>query len=187
MNGEKSTSHEAASRSGPVALALAGALFLALPAAADEAGGITLGFGQLTQTRQDVDSKGWIGEVGFAGRINDDTFIVGDFQFAIDAEHSDLTHLSLTVTGGYALGPEWFTYWIGGGIRLGLDGYPNPSFSYPDLGLATGVAMIFGGYGFGADVRGWLGWNWYCDRATEEISMGFDPYLEWRVYVIVGF
>ncbi len=155
-------------------------------ARADDGGGVLVGYGQAFQTRQDVEALSHLGVIGFGGRINDSTMILADFQFGIDDEHGDLTHLSLSFLGGYAIGPEAITFWVGGGLRFALDGYPNPSAALYDPGVGVGILSQFDGYGFGVDARGWLGMNWYCDRVTEEIEFGFDPYIEWRLYVSIG-
>ena len=161
---------------------------LGAPAArADSPLSVIFGYGGLYQTRQDVDVAAHVVAIGAAGRLSDEMYSIFDIQFGIDQEYSDFCHLSLSFMTGYAVGPEAFTFWIGGGARYALDGYPDPSGAL-DIGLGAGFLSMFGGaVGLGADFRGWLGLNWYSDRQSDDISFLIEPYFEWRAYVAVGF
>lgn len=158
----------------------------AVPARADESLTFIAGYGQLYQTRQGVDSSAHLGMIGAAGRFGDDLFGTFDLQFGIDSEYSDFSHISIEMMVGYALGPEAFTFWIGGGARFALDGYPNPSASIYDPGLGVGFFSLIGDtVGIGADMHAFLGWNFYSDRRSDDISMTIEPYIDWRLFIAV--
>lgn len=171
---------------GRLALVLATTACLTGTARADESGGFLIGYGQLFQTRQDVDSMAHLLQVGFGGRLNDDLLLIADLQFGIDDEYGDFSHLGISMMAAYGVGPSAITFWVGGGLRFALDGYPNPSAAVYDPGVGVGILSQFDGFGFGIDARGWLGMNFYCDRISEEIEFSLDPYFEWRAYVSIG-
>ena len=168
------------------AAALVLPLFLAPAAHAGDKGGPAIGYGMVYQKRLDVESKGHLIAIGFKMQDNN-VFLLTDLEIVIDDEFHDVTQYGLSTTAGAALGGETAGVYLGGGVRSSIDGYPRPSWSPIDLGLALGLYLNLGPVGIGADGRYWLGFNMYGQGDKgEEATSKIEPYVDWRIWLSFG-
>ena len=155
--------------------------------------GFLIGYGYVKQTRLDAASEGHLFSIGIhtgSEVLEEGLFGAFTFDFVIDHVYEDLTQLSLAWEFGYAFGGRNFAGYFGGAIRSGIDGYSggdtpdnaDSSWSPLDPGAVLGMVALLGGYGIGAEARGWLGWNFY-----EDGDNAIEPYFDARVYMSLLF
>ncbi len=154
----------------------------------DKKSGVTFGYGLLHQKRLGEQSKGHLVNIGAI--LNTEKLMVhAGFQFAIDYEYKDGTQYSLFAVAAYKLGWRFFGLYLGGGYKMSLDGYPEPSWSPFDLGAALGLYINAGPVFIGMDWRGWLGFNIYSVRegSRREGGVKIEPYQEAQIYLGIMF
>lgn len=161
----------------------------ALPAHADSDVGFFAGYGYLRQERLGLEVEGHLLSVGIhtgSSLLEEGMFGAFSLDFAIDSVYKDLSAIGLTWEFGYGFGSEVFGAYVGGAIRSGLDGYSgqdtpdnaNSSWAPLDPGAIVGIVALLGSYGIGAELRGWLGWNFY-----ESGDMAIEPYFDARLFM----
>lgn len=176
-------------RAGVVGALAVSVLAGAMPAQADSDIGFFAGYGYLRQERLGLEVQGHLLSVGIhtgSNMLEDGLFAAFSLDFAIDSVYKDLTALGLTWEFGYGFGSEVFGAYVGGAIRSGVDGYSgedtvdnaNSSWSPLDPGAVVGLVALLGSYGIGAELRGWLGWNFY-----ESGDMAIEPYFDARLFM----
>lgn len=176
-------------RAGIAGVVAAGVALTAVPAHADSDIGMFAGYGYLRQDRRSAQSEGHLLSVGIhsgSSLLEQGLFTAISIDFAIDYVYKDLSAFGLTAEFGYGFGSEVFGAYVGGAIRSGLDGYSGAdttenavsSWAPIDPGAVVGIIALLGSYGIGAELRGWLGWNFY-----EDSEMAIEPYFDARIFM----
>lgn len=165
----------------------------AVPAQAESDIGMFAGYGYLRQDRRGANAEGHLLSVGIhtgSSLLEEGLFAAFSLDFAVDYVYKDLSNIGLTWEFGYGFGSRVFGAYVGGAIRSGLDGYSGAdtsdnavsSWAPLDPGAMVGIVALLGSYGIGAELRGWLGWNFY-----EDSEMAIEPYFDARLFMSVLF
>jgi hypothetical protein len=187
-----STMKQLVSKGLPVVVAT-GLVLGSVPVRADSSAGVMVGYGYLQQTRLGAESKGHLFSIGIhtgSEILEEGMFGAISLDFAVDHVFKDLSALGMTFEYGYAFGTRFFGGYVGGALRTGLDGYSgqdtvdnaNSSWAPFDPGAMVGIVALLGSYGIGAELRGWLGMNFY-----ESGDTAFEPYFDARLYMSLLF